>query len=84
MTEIILNGRRLRVEEGITVAGALLNADLTGFRRSVGGASRGPLCGMGICYECRVTIDGIPHRRACMTVVTDGMTIDAGLEGESS
>jgi sarcosine oxidase subunit alpha len=30
---------------------------------------------MGTCYECRVTIDGVAHRRACLVVVTEGMHV---------
>ena len=78
MIDIIVNGRRLRVESGITVASALLNADVAVFRRSSHGDGRGPLCGMGVCYECRVTIDGVPHQRACMTTVVDGMVVEYG------
>ena len=47
-------------------------------RRSVTGAPRAPLCGMGICYECRVTIDGTPHRLSCQTLCADGMEVVAG------
>jgi hypothetical protein len=36
------------------------------------------LCGMGICYECRVTISDVAHQRACMVVVEPGMRIDTG------
>ena len=81
MTEIMVNGRRVRVQAGTTVASALLNADVAVFRRSSHGDGRGPLCGMGVCYECRVTIDGVPHQRACMTTVADGMVVeyDGGL-----
>jgi predicted molibdopterin-dependent oxidoreductase YjgC len=75
MTEITVDGRPLRVEPGSTVASALLNAGVTVFHRSTGGTARGPLCGMGICYECRVTIDGVAHQRACMTLVVEGMAI---------
>jgi predicted molibdopterin-dependent oxidoreductase YjgC len=75
--EITVNGRRLRVRPGITAASALLNAGVSIFRRSRAGAARGPLCGMGVCYECRVTIDGVPHRRACMAIVVPGMIIEA-------
>jgi sarcosine oxidase subunit alpha len=76
MTEIMVNGRRLRVEAGTSVASALLNADVVVFRRSSHGDGRGPLCGMGVCYECRVTIDGVPHQRACMTIVANGMVVE--------
>ena len=71
---IRVDERVLRVERGITVAAALQNAGF-GFRRSVTGEVRGPLCGMGICHECRVTISGVAHRRACMVVVEPGMEI---------
>jgi len=74
--EIIANGRQLHVDAMITVASALLNAGEGCFRRSTSGTERGPLCGMGVCQECRVTIDGAPHQRACMTLVEAGMRVD--------
>ena len=50
----------------ITVAAALENAGRPALRRSVRGEPRGVLCAMGICFECRIEIGGVPHRRACM------------------
>ncbi|MET0621230.1 MAG: FAD-dependent oxidoreductase [Thermoanaerobaculia bacterium] len=50
----------------ITVAAALENAGRSILRRSVSGEPRGVLCAMGICFECRMDIGGVPHRRACM------------------
>ena len=73
--EIIANGLRARVAAGSTVAAALLDLGVTAFRRSRDGAPRGPVCGMGVCYECRVTIDGVPHRRACLVPVANGMEV---------
>ncbi len=49
-------------------------------RTSVAGEPRGVLCAMGICFECRVTIDGVPHRRACMELVREGMRVETGGE----
>jgi sarcosine oxidase subunit alpha len=72
---ILVDGRLLEVPEGITVAAALLNAGEDAFRDSVSGTPRGPLCGMGICFECRVTIDGAPGRRACLETVLAGMRV---------
>jgi len=72
---IIADGRELRVSRGISVAAALINNGVHSFRISVDGADRGPLCGMGVCYECRVTIDGVPHRRACLVTVADGLRV---------
>src|SRR4029077_3087178 len=71
--EIIVNGRATTAERGTTAAAALFNAGGTAFRTSVTGESRAPLCGMGICFECRVTIDGIAHQRACLAEVAQGM-----------
>jgi sarcosine oxidase subunit alpha len=73
--EIVVNGRVVRSLAGSTVAAALLGAGVSTFRRSVRGDPRGPLCGMGICYECRVTIDGVPQQRACLVPITTGMTV---------
>ena len=73
---VVINGQRVDVPAGITAAAALLNAGESSFRSSVGGEARGPVCGMGVCYECRVTIDGVAHQRACLRVVADGMRID--------
>lgn len=73
--EISVNGRRVRAVRGATVAAALLDANELAFRVSPTDERRAPLCGMGICYECRVTIDGVPHRRACLTLVAEGISI---------
>lgn len=75
MLGLVVNGRRVRVAAGTTVAAALLNLDMWSMRRSVTGAMRGPVCGMGVCFECRVTIDGAPHQRACLVAVENGMQV---------
>ena len=72
---ISADGRLVSVSAGVTVAAALLDAGISAFRRSVSGESRAPLCGMGTCYECRVTIDGVAHRRACLVTVAEGMHV---------
>lgn len=69
------DGHVVVVPAGVSVAAALLNLGVTAFRASAGGDARGPLCGMGTCYECRVTIDGQPNRRACLVPVTEGMDV---------
>ena len=40
------------------------------------GAPRGVFCGMGVCFDCLVVIDGEPSRRACVTFVTEGMRVE--------
>ena len=76
--ELTVNGKPIRAESGSTVASALFNSGADVFRVSPTGTARAPLCGMGICYECRVTIDGVAHRRSCMTVVRQGMRVITG------
>ncbi len=72
---ITVDGRTLQVEPGLTLAAALWNAGVVHLRRSVSGEPRAPLCAMGICFECRVTLDGEPHRRACLELCRDGMEV---------
>jgi predicted molibdopterin-dependent oxidoreductase YjgC len=71
---ISVNGVHLAVEAGTSVAVAMMIAGAK-CRTSVGDESRGPLCGMGICFECRAEIDGVPHRRSCQVVCAPGMNI---------
>ncbi len=73
---VLVNGRPAEVPLGITVAAALFNLGVSPLRRSVTDTPRGVLCGMGVCFECRVTVDGAPHRRACLAQVVNGMRID--------
>lgn len=75
---LTLDGRTSSAPAGITVAAALANAGVNVCRTSVTGEPRGVLCAMGICFECRVTIDGAPHRRACMEIVREGMLVETG------
>ncbi|HEY2865516.1 MAG TPA: (2Fe-2S)-binding protein [Pyrinomonadaceae bacterium] len=77
MITLIINGKTTEAEEGVTVAAAIMNAGLQSFRRSVNGRPRAPLCGMGICFECRVSIDGVPHSRSCAIFARDGMEVAA-------
>ena len=78
------DGRPVRVPAGVTVAAALTDLGVVAFRRSVSGEPRGPLCGMGTCYECRVTIDGVAHRRACLVLVAEGMQVTTAAATQES
>jgi aerobic-type carbon monoxide dehydrogenase small subunit (CoxS/CutS family) len=73
--KIEVNGVALEVAPGMTVAAAIALAGKWTFRKSRGGELRAPLCGMGICFECRVTVDGKPHQRSCQIICKDGMEI---------
>jgi hypothetical protein len=75
LVRISVNGSEVRVPEGTTVAAAVAVAGIVSYRRSVHGEARAPLCGMGICYECRVTIDGQRHVLSCQTECAEGMRV---------
>ena len=72
---ILINGKTITIPAESTVAAALDLAGVSVMRKSVRGEPRGPLCGIGICFECRVNIDGEPHQRACQTLCREGMEI---------
>ena len=74
---VTIDGTVLIVAPGTTVAAAVMMADAP-TRISVSGEPRAPLCGMGICFECRVTVDGIPHQRSCQIVCAAGMDVRTG------
>jgi D-hydroxyproline dehydrogenase subunit gamma len=75
---LTINGQEVRVPTGTIVAAAIARAGVDVYRRSVGGEPRAPLCGMGVCFECRVTIDGQSHCLSCQTVCRDGMQVVTG------
>ncbi len=73
--QLKINGVAIHVPRGSTVAAAVLLAGRSAFRRSVSGELRGPLCGMGICFECRVAVDGQEHVRSCQMLCREGMEV---------
>ncbi len=72
---LTIDGRQVAVEAGTTVAAALAIAGVGGTRTSVRGETRAALCGMGVCQECRVTIDGRAHVMACQTLCCEGQVV---------
>lgn len=70
------DGREIEALEGETIAAALAASDIVAVRQARSGAPRGPFCGMGVCFDCLVEVDGVPNTRACVTWVREGMRID--------
>lgn len=79
---LTVDGSPISVAPGTTVAAAVAMAN-TPTRTSVTGEPRGPLCGMGICFECRVTIDGIAHQRSCQILCQPGIRVSTSGSGEA-
>ena len=71
---LTVDGAPVSVSPGTTVAAAVMIAGKA-TRTSTSGEPRAPLCGMGICFECRVSIDGLPHQRGCQILCRPGMRV---------
>ncbi len=71
-----LDGQPVRAYAGETVAAVLIAEDGPRTRRTAGGAARGVYCGMGVCFDCLVVVDGVPNTRACMTLAAEGMRVE--------
>jgi sarcosine oxidase subunit alpha len=75
LIKLKIDNKVVQVIEGSTVAAAVVMSGTETFRRSITGEPRGPLCGMGICFECRVTINGVAHERSCTVPAANGMEV---------
>jgi sarcosine oxidase subunit alpha len=73
---IWINGQPVTMEPESMVSAALLKAGVP-CRQSVTGEPRTALCGMGICFECRATVNGAQHRRTCQLVCREGMVVES-------
>lgn len=76
---VTVNGTAVRVPPNSTALAAILTSRASSpapfVRRSISGEPRGPLCAMGICFECRATINNQRHSRTCLILCAPGMDI---------
>lgn len=72
----LFDGKPIGFSNGQSVAAALTQAGQRTLRHTAKGAGRGMFCGMGVCQDCLITIDGVPNQRACMTPATMGLAIE--------
>lgn len=71
-----IDGQMVGVLPGSSVASAIAVAVAGGVSRiSRSGQPRAPLCGMGVCFECRATVDGRAQQRTCLLPAADGMEV---------
>jgi aerobic-type carbon monoxide dehydrogenase small subunit (CoxS/CutS family) len=81
MTEKIsfsFNGEVFTCEPGLSVAAALIAADNRELRRTrFGNEPRSIFCGIGICFDCVVTIDGVANQRSCLVEAKQGMKVES-------
>lgn len=79
MNHATFDGQALPGADDQSVAAALLAAGIASWRTTrVDGRPRGIFCGIGVCHDCLVTIDGDPNQRACLVRWQPGMVIESG------
>jgi predicted molibdopterin-dependent oxidoreductase YjgC len=74
---LTIDGKPVTVPTGTTAAAAIMISGAS-CRISVSGEPRWPLCGMGVCMECCVSVDRMHHVRSCQVIVKAGMEIVTG------
>lgn len=78
--QIIIDGVAVPAPAGQSVAAVLITAGYRAFRLDPKtGRPRGLFCGIGLCHDCLVTVNGRPGVRACQTVVEPDMVVETGL-----
>ncbi len=77
--EVLVDGRPVRGRAGQSIGALLLAAGRAELRRGPGGGPRGVYCGIGVCQECRVRVEGRGTVRACLTAAEPGMRISLGV-----
>ncbi|RIK16613.1 MAG: proline dehydrogenase [Acidobacteria bacterium] len=82
MTSFRLDGRPVPFVPGQTLGAALVAAGRTSWRTTRNeGRPRGIFCGIGVCFDCLLTVDGVPDQRACQVLATEDLEVGTQ-EGE--
>ncbi len=80
--QIELNGEKINAFQGQTIAEALIANQQLIFRKTPKDITRGPFCGMGVCYECRMKVNGVLNVRTCTTEATPGCRVETQKDGQ--
>jgi NADPH-dependent 2,4-dienoyl-CoA reductase/sulfur reductase-like enzyme len=77
------DGQRIPLRPGQSIGAALVSAGIRSWRTTrKDGRPRGMFCGIGICYDCLITVDNAPNQRACLTPARPGMQVNSGMRAE--
>ena len=72
-----LDGVAMTASEGQSIAGALIAAGVMSWRRTrIDDRPRGLFCGIGVCFDCLITVNGEPNVRACLAQVRAGDRVE--------
>jgi NADH dehydrogenase/NADH:ubiquinone oxidoreductase subunit G len=78
---ITVDGRQISCREGQTIAAALIGAGQTGWRTTRrAGEARGLFCGIGVCFDCLVAVNGSAPVRACLIAAQPGDRVSTATE----
>lgn len=80
----MFDGRTLTGAEGDTVATALWAAGIRSVREGADGPTAALYCGIGQCFACRLTVDGVPGVRGCLVPLRAGMRVEPDPDEEGS
>ena len=72
---IEIDGATTIAAEGQTIAALLISLGIPAWRLTRGGEARGVFCGIGVCHDCVVAVDGMTSAKACLTPVREGMRV---------
>lgn len=72
------NGREFSGEAGQSIAAALIAADQRELRRTrFDSQARSIFCGIGVCFDCVVVVNGVANQRSCLIEIRDGMNVES-------
>jgi predicted molibdopterin-dependent oxidoreductase YjgC len=76
MSELTFDGTTVPFRPGQTIGAALVAAGRPSWRTTrIDGSPRGLFCGIGVCFDCLVTVDGVPNQRACLVRAEAGQSV---------
>jgi len=74
--EFTFDGKKIDAITGQSVAAALLAANQRTLRKTrFNNNERGVFCGIGVCFDCLVVIDGVTNQRSCLIEAKPGMKV---------
>lgn len=85
VVRVSFDGRPLEAVPGQSVGAALTAQGITAWRSTRKGVRpRGLFCGIGVCFDCLLTVDGAANQRACLVEVREGMKIEGSCPQDPS
>ncbi|QBS40738.1 (2Fe-2S)-binding protein [Nocardia sp. CS682] len=82
---VTVDGTSVAGVHGQTLATVLLADGRTHWRTAPTGGPRGVFCGIGVCFDCVATVNGVPDVRLCRRPARDGdvVTTQSRLTGSA-